>query len=256
MPFVKLDCGILDSTTWIDRPAREIFITALLMAEPGEAMTPCPQYHVRTGEPTGWAAPAGWYGFVWAAGSGIIRRAGIDAEEGLAALERLGAPEPDSRSQEHEGRRLIRIDGGYVVLNFFKYRDRDYTTAKRSARYRERLKSRRDVTVSHRDITQAEADAEADAYQDRGERVALAPPPPQESSGKGNGKAKKRGTTSHFVPEEFEVNEALRVWAQAEYPNVDLYKATQKFRTHEFKTPRSDWVKAWKNWIIGDHSGG
>jgi hypothetical protein len=43
-----------------------------------------------------------------------------------------------------------------------KYRDRDYTSSDRSRRYRERKTSRRDDTLSHRDITQAEAEAEAD----------------------------------------------------------------------------------------------
>src|SRR3990167_930952 len=43
MPFVKLDCGILDSTLWFDRDARDVFLTALLMAVP---------YEVRESTPT------------------------------------------------------------------------------------------------------------------------------------------------------------------------------------------------------------
>src|SRR6185369_6362753 len=84
------------------------------------------------------------------------------------ALERLAAPEQSSRTPDFEGRRLVRINGGYLVLNFIKYRDRDHTTAIRSKRYRERKKNNRHgVTssshgVSSRDITQAEAYAEAE----------------------------------------------------------------------------------------------
>ncbi len=169
MAYVKLDCGILDSTVWINRDVREVFITALLMASPVDYDKPIPQYEVDRNEPTGFEAPAGWYGFVEAAGPGIVRRAMVDQAAGMEALRVLGSPDPESRTPAFEGRRLIRVEGGYLILNFQVYRDRDYTTAERSRRYRDRKlnkkaqSSRRDVTVSHRDITQAEAEAEADS---------------------------------------------------------------------------------------------
>lgn len=167
MPFVKLDCGILNSTLWFDAVARDVFITALLMAEPRELSAPTPQLMVTSLDLTGWEVPAGWYGFVPAAGIGITQRARVPEDVGTTALIKLGEPEGSSRSREFDGRRMVRVDGGYIVLNFMRYRDRDYTSAERSKRYRERLSSRR-VTVStpratvslHRDITQAEAEAE------------------------------------------------------------------------------------------------
>jgi hypothetical protein len=169
MPFVKLDCGILQSTLWMDQVAREVFITALLMAEPAEFDDPIEQIETRTLEMTGWAAPPGWYGFVPAAGVGIIRTAGVEIEAGKDALERLGWPDENSRSHEFEGRRLIRIDGGYLILNYMKYRDRDYTGAERQRRYRKRQAEKRNTvtqlgdTVTSRSVTQAEAEAEAEA---------------------------------------------------------------------------------------------
>lgn len=163
MPFVKLDTGMLNSTLWVERECRELFITALLMAEPKELTEEAPQIAIRSLEQTGWAVPPGWYGFVAAAGVGIIRRAVMDHDVGLIALEKLGAPDPESRSLEFEGRRLVRVDGGFIVLNYMKYRERDYTTAERSKRYREKKASQRDSTPPHRDITQAEAEAEVDA---------------------------------------------------------------------------------------------
>jgi len=161
MPFVKLDTGILDSTLWYDREAREVFITALLMATPHELTEPAPQIEIRTLDLTGWSVPPGWYGIVNAASVGIIRRAGLDESVGIAALERLASPEGSSRSSDFDGRRLARIDGGFIILNFQKYRDRDYGAAERAKRYRERQASRRNVTPERRDITQAEAEAEA-----------------------------------------------------------------------------------------------
>lgn len=137
MAFVKLDCGLLDSSLWPDREARELFITALLMAVPFELKEATAQLEVRTLEKTGFEVPAGWYGFIGSAGSGIIRRAGMEMEAGLAALERLGSPEFESRTPDFEGRRLVRVDGGYVALNYSKYREKDHTAAARSKRYRQ-----------------------------------------------------------------------------------------------------------------------
>lgn len=154
MPFVKLDCGILNSTLWFEREAREVFITALLMAEPREISEPTPQLQVTNTQQTGFVVPPGWYGFVPAAGIGILDRAKVPFDVGTAALEKLGQPEHTSRSPEHEGRRLVRVDGGFIVLNYMKYRDRDYTAATRSARYRQRLKEKaKHHTVSSRHHT-------------------------------------------------------------------------------------------------------
>ena len=57
MAYVKLDTGILNSTLWIERECREIFITALLMAEPRDYAKPLKQIAVRTLDYTGWEAP-------------------------------------------------------------------------------------------------------------------------------------------------------------------------------------------------------
>ena len=148
MAFVKLDCGILNSTLWVEREARDVFITALLLAEPYELRKSAPQLRAGAGtiEETGFVVPPDWYGFAAASGPGIVRLALCDQELGMAALTRLGEPDAESRSTEYEGRRLVRIDGGYIVLNFFKYRDKDNTAAVRAKRYRER-KRRMSVTA-------------------------------------------------------------------------------------------------------------
>ena len=138
MAFVKLDCGTLDSTLWADVDATRIFFAALLMATPYELKESAAQIKVRSLEETGFIVPAGWYGFVAAAGVGIVRRALMDEEIGLAALERLGNPELLSRTPDWEGRRLVRITGGFIALNYAHYREKDYTSAERSRRYREK----------------------------------------------------------------------------------------------------------------------
>ncbi len=171
MPFVKLDCGILNSTLWFEREAREVFLTALLMAEPFELTEPTEQIEVDSLESTGWMVPAGWYGFVPAAGVGIIHRAKVEEQAGRVALKQLGSPEESSRSKEFDGRRLVRVNGGYIVLNYFKYRDRDYTAAERMRRLRARKKAKtvtgNDDTLP-RNVTQADSrEQKADITENR-----------------------------------------------------------------------------------------
>jgi hypothetical protein len=159
MPFVKLDCGILHSTLWADVDSSRVFITALLMAKPFETTEPLPQYEVDSLKKTGFVVPKGWYGFIESAGPGIVKASGLDQEAGMAALRRLGEPEPTSRTPDWEGRRLVRVSGGYIALNYLKYRDKDSTTALRQQRFRERNRQRSNaVTVTP--VTQAEAEAD------------------------------------------------------------------------------------------------
>lgn len=168
MAFVKLDCGILHSTLWHQPAARSVFVTALLMAKPHKLAEDTPQLEVRSLTPTGWTIPAGWYGLIEASGIGIVHQAVVEAEAGLASLEQMSAPEPESRSQDFDGRRLARISGGYIVLNFDRYREKDHTSATRAAEYRDRKRNAsrvatvtsqpvtRDVTPKDRDVTQAD----------------------------------------------------------------------------------------------------
>lgn len=147
LPFVKLDTRILQSTLWFERDARELFITALLMAEPREILEPVPQLKVDAIEETGFTVPPGWYGFVPAAGVGIIRQAGIDRDPGIKALTELGSPDQESRSAEYGGRRLVRVNGGYVILNYIKYRERDVTSADRNRRWRQKQREEKEARV-------------------------------------------------------------------------------------------------------------
>src|SRR6185295_15017926 len=116
--------------------------------------------------------PPGWYGFVPAAGIGIIERAKMEREVGLLALERLGLPEFDSRTPDFEGRRLVRVDGGFIVLNYMLYREKDATTAERSRRWRQRQREKRAerhdstratrVSVTATPVIRHQAEAEAE----------------------------------------------------------------------------------------------
>jgi hypothetical protein len=153
VPFVKLDTGILDSTLWLQKDQRDIFITSLLMAMPREFDEEVPQLEVDTLTATGFVVPAGWYGFIPASGPGIVRRAMVDAKDGMEALRALGSPEPDSRSRDHEGRRMVRVDGGYIILNYMRFRDHDHTAADRMKRLRDRRKQQNQKNVRANTVT-------------------------------------------------------------------------------------------------------
>lgn len=117
MPFVKLDCGILDSSLWSEKSdVRVVFLTMLAMASAD--------------------------GFVGATCPGIARRANLPEASVRTAMRRLEAPDMDSRTRTEDGRRLVRVDGGFRIVNYTAYRDRNYTGAARQKRYRERLKGR------------------------------------------------------------------------------------------------------------------
>jgi len=143
MAFVKLDTQILNSTVWQDADACRAFITALLMAEPFEVLEPLGTVNTFNTEDNPFVVPPGWYGLVRAAGPGIVHRALLSQESGMAALERLASPDLGSRTTKFEGRRMVRIDGGYLILNYIAHRDKDHSSAERQSRFRQREKERK-----------------------------------------------------------------------------------------------------------------
>ncbi|MCR6496204.1 hypothetical protein LJB71_08240 [Thermomonas sp. S9] len=60
-------------------------------------------------------------GNVWGSVPGLARLANISIAECEAALETLQAPDPYSRTRDHDGRRIAAIDGGWHLLNHAKY---------------------------------------------------------------------------------------------------------------------------------------
>src|SRR4030042_1008042 len=98
--FVKIyGSQLLNSTVWVqtDLTTKVVWIIMLTLADR--------------------------HGNVKASVPGIAKLAGVEIEEAAESIEILKAPDKWSRTQEHEGRRLIEIDGGWNVLNYEKYRD-------------------------------------------------------------------------------------------------------------------------------------
>jgi len=51
----------------------------------------------------------------------LARRAVLDLDITEAAVKVLESPDPDSSDPEHDGRRIERVPGGWMVLNARKY---------------------------------------------------------------------------------------------------------------------------------------
>jgi hypothetical protein len=76
-------------------------------------------------------------GRVFASIPGLAKDAVVPLEATRRAIDKFLSPDADSRTQEYEGRRIAKIDGGWVLLNHAKYRAirdeedrREYLTVK------------------------------------------------------------------------------------------------------------------------------
>ena len=79
-------------------------------------------YHVRIVW-TAMMAKCKLNGVLEASESAIHRMANVTLEEAEDALRVLSSPDPKSKSQEFDGRRIERVNGGYRLLNYFNYRE-------------------------------------------------------------------------------------------------------------------------------------
>lgn len=156
--YTKLFGSILHSTVWhTPGHVRLVWITMLALADRD--------------------------GVVEASVPGLAIAARVERPECEEALKLLLSPDVDSRTKDHEGRRIEAVDGGWRILNHAIYRERASVdevrekNAKRQQAKRDREKARREnvtpdrhapsrevtrVTQSH-DIAEASPSAEAEA---------------------------------------------------------------------------------------------
>lgn len=132
--YVKLFGSILQSSVWAESPStRLVWITMLLLADED--------------------------GFVKGVESAIARSAAVSKEECRVALNILEAPDLESQSQEWAGRRVEKVEGGWQVLNYTKYRE--YRTREQvKAADRQRRKYNRDKQLPEEPPPSAREDRE------------------------------------------------------------------------------------------------
>lgn len=159
--FTKLWAEILTSSIWNeDDKTRILWITMLAAKGPD---------HI-----------------VRASVGGLAHLARMSKEDCAAALKVLESPDEDSRSKENEGRRIERIDGGFLILNGIKYREaqNDEDRRKYMAEYMRdyRKRSKVNVNKSNDQLTQSESDAEGESDSNKNPEGAGIPPQATESS--------------------------------------------------------------------------
>lgn len=119
--YTKLFSSIVTSTIWREgKDTKIMWVTMLALADKD--------------------------GIVEGSVPGLADMARLTVEEARTAIEILSAPDPDSRSKVEDGRRIIPIDGGWMLVNHAKYRDlmsveerREYLRIKQ-AEFREKRK--------------------------------------------------------------------------------------------------------------------
>ncbi len=149
MTFTKLFSSITDSSIWCqDDHTRLVWITMLAMADK--------------------------HGRVWAEIPGLASRARVPVEAADRAIAIFLAPDPHSRTKDHDGRRIEPIDGGWRLLNHAKYRamrDVEDQRAKAAERKRRSRAKSKNVTLCHASsvtVTPSHDNADANAERGRG----------------------------------------------------------------------------------------
>ncbi len=107
-------------------------------------------------------------GFASCSIPGLAAAANVSVEDCRKSIEKLKSSDPDSRCREFEGRRIDEVEGGFLILNYMRYRNREARDDKKRREYmknymrKKRANESKDVKMV--DVSQeAEAEAEAEA---------------------------------------------------------------------------------------------
>jgi len=164
MGYTKIDNGIFSSTLWWSADPQAFRVFFYMLATINRAGI--------------------WEGTL----PGIAGQCRLSIEQTEEIIAYLEAPEKYSRSQEHEGRRIQKVDGGWKVLNYWKYRLKDYST-ERNREYDEKHPKRKHTSKKSNNINEATlgdgkaipGDSES-ASESASERGEIPPPPCSEFS--------------------------------------------------------------------------
>lgn len=211
--YNKLYTKILDSSIWLEpNPTRIVWITFLAaMDEDGFAQ--------------------------FSSVRNLANRAMVTVEEATAAVQTLENPDGESANKEHDGRRIERVDGGWMILNAGLYRDIVTRT--------EKLRLNRERVARHRAKKSGNAVCNAPVMQSEAYSEEESKNPPTVG-------VRKRA--ARRCPEDWSPTPDDLSKIQEECPNVDIAAAERKFRDHEFAKARSDWAACWRNWMREEQS--
>ena len=134
--YNKLFTKILDSSIWLEPDATRIVWITMIAAMDQDGFCQ------------------------FASVANVAHRAMVPLEAAERAIRALQSPDKNSSDPDHKGRRLERVDGGWMVLNAQKYRElitreiSRHKTLERVRKYREkRRKNKADVTGCNAGVT-------------------------------------------------------------------------------------------------------
>lgn len=182
------------------------------------------------------------YGVVDVTPDYLSRVTGLQLEAVSACMARFCEPDPYSRSEAEEGRRLVllepdRRNWGWRVVNSGLYRERARLQSKDAAR----TDSGADADRKRKERSSPEV-PRSPPNKESSPEVPLSDPDPKADADKSKRGAKR----TRRVPESFKPD---LEYAKAQIPDIDAAREAQKFRDWEFKNPRSDWPAVWRTWI-------
>lgn len=161
-------------------------------------------------------------GFVEASVPGLARVANLSMDEVSRSLEILESPDPHSKNPDMEGRRIVKVKGGWMVLNYEDYRNRRSDEERREymRKYMQdyRRKQRvNDVNSSKPQLAQGEGETEAEREAETEKSSSLpavrkAPPQPSISDDQWREELKSDPTYGH-VDIDMEFGK-MRRWCQ------------------------------------------
>lgn len=187
----------------------------------------------------------------------IAEETGISRERVDVAIANLMAPDPESRSPELEGRRIIPMDEhrawGWQIVNHGKYRsirsEDDRREANRIAQEKFRNKNKapeKIVSISkppssaskHPSAQSAHTEAEAEAEADTGSAA----------ESKAVGEQKPTRFQEKALPKEWEL------FATRERPELNPAGVFEQFKDYWAAVPgvkgrKLDWFATWRNWV-------
>jgi hypothetical protein len=163
LSYAKLYSSITESSLWSEpKDVRLLFVSMLARADAT--------------------------GFVEASVPGLARMANLTIEEAEIALETLEGPDRHSKNPEHDGRRILKVPGGWTLLNYEAYRNRRSDDERREymRNYMQEYRTRKpavnnsangkhDVNHGKAPLAQAEAEAEVDTMSPDGDAAGSKP---------------------------------------------------------------------------------
>lgn len=219
--FTKLDSGIVHSTIWVQpHDVLRVWIALLALADQnGIART---------------AAPA------------LANLCMIPVDRMREILRVLESPDEDSRSDAEDGRRIIKIEGGWRLVNHAAYRAQRDSDAERERK--------REWDRQHRPSGYSRT-AKSDASPTKSDASPISPPQAEAEADTEARKSKEQvRSRGSRLPADWSLPAEWKAWACEQRPDLDIDSQAASFADYWHGKAGKDgskanWLATWRYWI-------